>query len=341
MEPKKHKETDDMKNFIHYNAYSIEEAVMLLARYGKNACVISGGTDLLGKMKDRVLPTYPEALINIKTIPGLNAIEEKTGKLSIGALATLTQVAEHETVRSNCAALAQAAGRTASPHLRNMGTIAGNICQDIRCWYYRAPKNRFSCLRKGGGRCYAIKGDNRFHSIFGGSVKGGCVAVHPSDTAPALIALDADIITSKRTIKAEEFFNVGVLHTTTVLEDNEIVTAIEVPTQNSVTKSAFIKFALRKSIDFPIVNCAAAITRDGETVTAARICLNAVSVVPKRVKPAEDRLVGETINEKHVGEAGAAAVSDAEPLEKNAYMVELAKAIVKRTILACGDTEGG
>lgn len=330
-----------MKDFMHFNAYSIDEAEELLRRYGGNGRIIAGGTDLLGKMKDRILPTYPEALINIKTIPDLNTIQETDDKLRIGALVTLTEVAENDVIRSKYSALAKAASRTASPHLRNMGSIAGNICQDIRCWYYRAPRNRFSCLRKGGGRCYAIKGDNRFHSIFGGSVKGGCVAVHPSDTAPALIALNASIITSNRTIKAEDFFNVGVLHNTTVLEDHEIVTAIEVPEPEPGTNSAFIKFALRKSIDFPIVNCAVVITRDRDRVTQSRICLNAVSVIPRRVDKAEEVLTGKIVDEKNAEEAGIAAVADATPLEGNAYMVQITKAIVKRTILACGDTNGG
>ena len=115
--------------------------------------------------------------------------------------------------------------RTASTHLREMGTLGGNICQDIRCWYYRNQNNRFPCLRKGGGRCYAIDGDNRYHSIFGGSVEQGCYAVHPSDTAPALIALDATVKTSRRSIKAEDFFQVSIAKTT-VLDDDEIVTAI-------------------------------------------------------------------------------------------------------------------
>ena len=165
--------------------------------------------------------------------------------------------------------------------------------------------------------------------------------MHPSDTAPALIALNASIITSNRTIKAEDFFNVGVLHNTTVLEDHEIVTAIEVPKPEPFTNSAFIKFALRKSIDFPIVNCAAVIARDGERVKQVRICLNAVSVVPRRVDKAEEALIGEAVDEKNAEEAGIAAVADATPLEGNAYMVQITKAIVKRTILACGDTNGG
>jgi xanthine dehydrogenase YagS FAD-binding subunit len=323
-----------MKDFMHFNAYSVDEAVALLGRYGGNAGVIAGGTDLLGKMKDRILPSYPEALINIKTIPGLDQIEDKDGMISIGPLVTLSRVAEHPVIQKTYTALAQAAGRTASPHLRNMGTLAGNICQDIRCWYYRAPQNRFSCLRKGGGRCYAIKGDNRYHSIFGGSVKGGCFAVHPSDTAPALITLNAQIITSRRSISAETFFNVGVHHTT-VLENDEIITAIQIATPALETRSAFLKFALRKSIDFPIVNCAASITQKNSTVTHARLCLNAVSVVPHRSVKAEEVLIGKRIDESVAEEAAEAAVADAKPMEGNAYMVPITRTIIKRTILAC------
>jgi xanthine dehydrogenase YagS FAD-binding subunit len=306
-----------MKDFMHFNAYSLDEAVALLSRYGGNAGIIAGGTDLLGKMKDRILPSYPEALINIKTIPGLDQIEDKDGMIAIGPLVTLSRVAEHPVIQKSYTALAKAAGRTASPHLRNMGTLAGNICQDIRCWYYRAPQNRFSCLRKGGGRCYAIKGDNRYHSIFGGSVKGGCFAVHPSDTAPALIALNARIITSKRGINAETFFNVGVTRTT-VLESDEIVTAIQIKEPAQETQSTFLKFALRKSIDFPIVNCAAAITSQHDTVTHARLCLNAVSVIPRRTIQAEEALIGRRIDETAAEEAAEAAVADAKPMEGNA-----------------------
>ncbi len=325
-----------MKPFKHFNAYTVEDAAVLLERYDSRAAVIAGGTDLLGKMKDRILPGYPEALVNVKTIPGLDDISEDEGKLCIGALATLDRVAGHPLIREKYTALARAAGRTASPQLRNMGTIAGNICQDIRCWYYRARDNRFPCLRKGGGRCYAIKGDNRFHSIFGGSVEGGCFAVHPSDTAPALIALDAKVVTSKRTVEAQDFFQVGVRNTT-LLENDEIVTQIKVREPQQNTKSAFLKYALRRSIDFPVVNCAAMITRDGNHVKAARICLNAVHVVPRRAAEAERSIIGKVIEEESAERAGQAAVADAKPLQGNAYMVQIAKTLVKRTILACGD----
>jgi xanthine dehydrogenase YagS FAD-binding subunit len=324
-----------MRTFNHINARTIEEALSALRRYGKKANVIAGGTDLLGKMKDEILPGYPEAVVNLKTIPGLDSIREENGMLLIGALATLDEIAADERIKTRYAALALAAGRTASPHLRAMGTIGGNLCQDIRCWYYRNPGNRFPCLRKGGGRCYAIEGDNRYHSIFGGSVEGGCYAVHPGDTAPALIALDAAVETSKRNIRLDDFFQVDV-EKTTVLDTDEIVTGIRVPTPPDGARSSFIKFATRKSIDFPIVNCSTMITCAEGKVTTARICLNAVHVKPYRARKAEEMLEGKSIDEAVAEQAGAAALSDARPLERNGYMIQIARTLVKRSILACG-----
>jgi xanthine dehydrogenase YagS FAD-binding subunit len=323
-----------MKKFIHINARSIEEAVSALQRYNGRAHLIAGGTDLLGKMKDRILPDYPEALINIKTIPSLDFIREENDFLQIGALTRLSDIAAHELIREKYTALARAAEKTASPHIREMGTLAGNICQDIRCWYYRSPDNRFPCLRKGGGRCYAIQGDNRYHSIFGGSVDQGCYAVHPSDTAPALIVLQARIRTSKRTIGVEDFFQVGVTGTT-VLEQDEIILTIEIPTPLGHSKSAFSKFALRKSIDFPIVNCAVSITLSDQTVEQARICLNAVHVKPYRPLTAEKALTGNPLDEERSQLAAREAVAEANPLSHNGYMVQIAEALVKRTVSAC------
>ena len=166
-------------------------------------------------------------------------------------------------------------------------------------------------------------------------MKEGCIAVHPSDTAPALIALDARIRTSKRTIAAENFFRVEVSRTT-VLEPEEIVTAIQIPKPQKGTKSAFFKFALRKSIDFPIVNCAARISTKGGKVTDARICLNGVYVKPLRAMAAEDAITGKKIKEADAQAAGEAAVAEAKPLQDNGYMVEVAKTLVKKAILKCG-----
>ncbi|MDR1604763.1 MAG: FAD binding domain-containing protein [Gracilibacteraceae bacterium] len=321
-----------MRSFAHFNAATVDEAVSVLRRYGGKATVIAGGTDVLGRMKDEILPAYPEALVNIKTIPGLDFIDEIDGVIIIGALTRLEDIALNRAVQASCPALAEAARRTASTHLREMGTIGGNICQDVRCWYYRNPDNRFSCLKKGGGRCYAINGDNRYHSIFGGSVDQGCYAVHVSDMAPALVALDAAIKTSRREVRAEEFFKVGMLRTT-ILDDDEIVTEIKIP--KPVGWSAFFKFALRKAIDFPIVNCAAMMALAEGKVTEARICLNAVHGTPYRARKAEEVMIGVSINEDTAEAAGSAAISAAIPLTKNGYMVQIAKTMVKRAILAC------
>jgi xanthine dehydrogenase YagS FAD-binding subunit len=323
-----------MKSFAHFNATSIDDAVSILKRYGGRANLVAGGTDIIGKMKDQILPAYPEALVNLKKIPNMDAIREEGGMLKVGAMAILEDIAHNPLIRERYAALAEAAGRCASPHLREMGTLGGNICQDIRCWYYRHPDNRFSCLRKRGSRCYALEGDNRYHSIFGGSVEEGCVAVHPSDTAPALIALDASIRTSKRTIKADNFFRVDVSKTT-VLDDDEIVTEVQIPTPPKNAKSAFLKFALRKSIDFSIVNCAVMIASSKGKVEKARICLNAVYVTPFRATKAEEAMIGKALNEANAEAAGNAAIEGARPLKDNGYMVQIAKVLVKRTILAC------
>ncbi len=322
-----------MRKLIHINASSIDEAVSWLGRYGSKADVIAGGTDLLGKLKDEILPAYPEAIINIKTIPGLDFIQEEKCMLKIGALTRLHDIASNPTVKEMYPALAAAAHRTASPNIRQMATIGGNICQDIRCWYYRSPQNRFPCLRKGGGRCYAIEGDNRYHSIFGGSVEGGCYAVHPSDLAPALIALRAKIKTSKRIVHSEDFFQVA-LCATTILDPDEIVTEIQVPVPSNGMRSTFIKFAMRTSIDFPIVNCAAMIRCSDGIVSDARICLNAVYVKPYRAVRAEEITLGKAINESNAEAAANTVVSDANPLKHNRYMVQIAKTLVKRAISA-------
>ncbi len=323
-----------MRTFAHFNPRTLNEAVAILQRYGTKARVIAGGTDILGKMKDKILPVYPEALVNIKTIADLDFIETTRGTARIGALARLEDIASNEMIKEKYPALAEAARRTASPHLRAMGTIGGNICQDIRCWYYRNANNRFPCMRKGGGRCYAIEGDNRFHSIFGGSVEGGCYAVHPSDTAPALLVLGANAKTTKRTIPLDDFFGVDV-RKTTVLDPDEIVTELRIPAPAKGTKSAFLKFALRKSIDFPIVNCAAAVTLSGDRVASAKICLNAVYVKPYRASAGEELIRGKTLGDDDIGAAADAAVSGAVPMTRNRYLIQVARTLVKRALMAC------
>ena len=317
-----------MRKFKHYNPKSIDEAVEKLQEFDGKSFVNAGGTDLLGTLRFELLEEYPEAIINLKSIaPSLAYIKEEGGMLKIGALTTLEDVAKSDIVKSKYAALAEAAHKTASPHLRETGTIGGNICQMNRCWYFRKGHNRFDCIRKGGNMCFAMAGENRFHSIFG-AVKA-CIAVNPSDTAPALVALNATIKTTKREIAAEDFWDVAIPGST-VLDNDEIVTEIQVPTPASGAKSAFVKFIMRSSIDFPIVNCAAMIV-NGE----ARICLNAVHNMPYRATKAEEAINGKTIDEANAEAAGAAAVTGALPMAHNKYKIQIAKAMVKRAILAC------
>jgi xanthine dehydrogenase YagS FAD-binding subunit len=313
-----------MKPFNHTDAKTLAEAATAL-KEGEST-IIAGGTDLMGTLKDNVLPDYPSTLVNIKTIPGLDSIKEDGGTLHIGATTRLADIAANPTVLKKYTALAQAASRVGTPHLREMGTIGGNIAQLQRCWYFRKPENRFHCTRKGGDRCYAMMGDNRYHSIFG--AVNGCVSVHPGDLAPALIALDAKIVTNKRTLDAEKIFAANVPENT-ILDKDEIITEIRVPEPPAGAKSAFMKFAIRKSIDFPLVNCAVRIG-GGEP----RIALNGVAPNPYRAVKAEEAMKGKSINEASAEAAGEAAVADARPLPATRYKVQIARTLVKRTLLS-------
>lgn len=309
-----------MKHFTHMQASSAEEAASNAA--GGTAMFIAGGTDLLGTLKDEILPSYPELVIDLKCIPGMDAIEEEGDSLRIGALAKLSDIAENELVLAHCTALAQACERAASPTIRHMGTLGGNMCQMHRCWYFRVPDDRFHCKRKGGNYCPARIGDNRYHSIFGD--EAGCYAASSHDTAPALIALGATVVTTKRELAAEDFFHINGVRSN-VLDDDEVVTHVLVP---KAAKSAFRKFALRKSIDFPVVNCAVAQDADG----AVRVALGGVYPSPIRSEAAEAAVAG-GIDETTAARAGDAAVASATPLVKNAYKVEIARTTVKRTLL--------
>jgi xanthine dehydrogenase YagS FAD-binding subunit len=295
---------------------------------------IAGGTDLLGILKDAVMPQSPELLLNLKTIANLDYIKEEGGVLKIGALTKLDTIASRDLVKTKYQALAEAASKVGSWQLRVMGTIGGNICQGVECWYYRYPNNQFNCLRKStGGTCYALTGDHRYHSIFGAS--NGCIAVNPSDIAPALVAFGAKIVTSQRTLDAAAFF-VPTGGNTTSLETGEIVTEIQIaaPAAQGV-KSAFLKFALRKSIDFPMVNCAAVVTQANGKVSASSIVLGAVAGAPRRATEAEAYLKDQAIDETTAQAAGDEAVKAAVALSGNKYLVQIARTMVKRTVLAC------
>ena len=319
-----------MNLFTHINVTTEAEATAALAK-GKTQ-VIAGGTDLLCYLRNMCSPNSPEALVNIKTIPDMAYIKEEGGMLKIGALTTLTAIAKSSVVGGNYAALAQAALAAASPELRNVGTIGGNICQKPRCLYFRFEYNEFPCLRKDpSGICYALLGVDKDCSIFGAAE--GCVAVCPSDIAPTLVALKGKIVTTKDTWEAADFFVIKGEQINS-LDADEIVTEIQVPTPASGTKSAYKKFAFRKAIDFPVVSCAAVITSSGGTVTAASIVLGGVHNSPRVATAAQDSITGEAINATTAEAAGTAATTGAVALNKNKYKIQLAKAMVKRALLA-------
>ena len=330
-----------MRPFEHIDAGSIDEAVARLTHYAGAAKVMAGGTDLLGCLKDDLYLQPPKAIINLKTIPSLNYVREEEDGLKIGSLTTLMDIAESPVIQEKYAALAEAAGRTASPLLRNLATLAGNICQENRCWYYRYPSSlggRMECVRKGGEKCFAVKGDSRYHSIFGAVKK--CIAVNPSDTAPALVVLGATIRTSKRAISASEFFSAKNGVKSTVLDDDEIVTEIHLPPGDPGRRSAFRKIALRKTIDFAILNCAVSLVlEEGQKVSAARICLNGVHNNPYEPADVENVLMDRDLTEESALAAGNAAVAKAKPLPSNRYKIQMAKILVADTLLACRDLQ--
>lgn len=309
-----------MKHFKHMQASSAQEAAKQAK--GGTSMLLAGGTDVLGTLKDDILPTYPETVVDLKTIEGMDGIVEDGDAVRIGALAKLADVAGNETVKNGCPALAEACARAASPTIRHMGTLGGNACQMHRCWYFRTPDDRFHCIRKGGDWCPARIGDNRYHSIFGD--QDGCYAASSHDTAPALVALGATVITTSREVPAGEFFRANGTRSN-VLEDGEVVTEFKVP---KAPKSAFQKFALRKSIDFPLVNCAVAQQADG----SVRVVLGGVHPAPWRSSEAEAELAS-GVDEAAADRAAEAAVAACKPLGKNGYKVEIARAMVKRTLL--------
>jgi xanthine dehydrogenase YagS FAD-binding subunit len=336
-----------MKWFEHHNAFSIEEAVALLDNYEGKAKIIAGGTDLLGALEDRVFAEYPEAVINIKTIDGLDYIKTDENGLTIGALTRLADIVKAPVVKEEYKVLAEAAHSVASPHIRNMATIGGNLAQDVRCWFYRYPRHiggPMVCLRRGGKFCSALAGDNRYHSIFGaapltdiptgpGKVRKGCLAVAPSDIAVALVALDARIVTTRRSIPAELFFKVTATGTT-VLEADELMKEIQIPKPPPAARQRYEKFTLRKPIDFAVVSVASILTLDNGVCQDARIVLGAVAPEPVRMRNAEEMIKGRTIDEDIAAEAATQALAGASPLKMNGYKVEIAKALVKRAVLS-------
>lgn len=326
-----------MKAFEWTSPTTINEAVKLLstastADIDEAPRPIAGGQDLLTTMKDYT--SRPTRVVNLKSIRGLNRLSLDGKGLSIGALITLNELEEHMGVRRNMPGLAEAANSIATPQIRNLGTVAGNLCQRPRCWYFRLEE--VVCLKKGGTECYSASGENKYNAIFGG---GPSYIVHPSDLAPMLMALGARLnvvgAEGKRVIPIDKFFTLpseGNIRRENVLKNEEIITEIFVPASPLAAHSTYLKFKERDSLDFAMASVAVALQLNGRTVKDARIVLGGVAPIPWRVPEAEKYVTGKTLTNDVLQEAGKIALAGAEPLAKNAYKVPLTQTLVRRAL---------
>ena len=325
---------DAMAGFEFYQPADLDGAVTLMDRFGSDGWALAGGYDSLDWFKER--GKSPLAVIDLEGVTELRGIRAWEGGLEIGAMTTLSEVVDDSAVRTQFPLLSEAAGRVASPQIRNAGTLGGNVCQDARCWYYRYGVN---CYRAGGNTCYAAAPDamNREHAIFGAS---RCVAVSPSDTAPALVALDASMVVrsagGERVIKAEDFFMQPSVDITrmTVLEPGDLLVSIRLPAAWSGADYYFEKVADRDTWDFALASVAAVFRMDGPTVAETRIVCGAVQCVPRRFSSVE-RIVRGQARTLDVAEAAAAAAGrGADPLAHNAYKVPLTERLIRRAVEA-------
>jgi len=321
-----------MPTFQLYQPTSVADAQKLLERHGSDALVLAGGLDSMDWLKDRI--KKPRVIVDLGGIEELRGIRETSDGLRIGAMTTLTEVGQNSFIQQNYRVLAQAAEVVASPQIRNQGTIGGNVSQDTRCWYYRAG---WPCYRAGGNICYADTpvGRNREHAILHAE---RCIAVNPSDTAPALIALDAKFIVltpkGERAIDAEDYFVGPELDITrmNILQPGYLLTSIRIPSTWAMSYFYFEKVRDRNVWDFPLMNVAAAIKSSGDTIQNIRIAVNAVAARPLRLKMVEDSVRGKPRNSDTGEAAGKLAVQGAVPLQFNAYKIPLMRNLVKRAI---------
>ncbi len=323
---------DVMPAFELLQPTSTAEAQTALQQHGADGWVLAGGLDSFDWLKDRI--KKPKAVIDLSGVEELKGIRETSEGLEIGAMTTLTEVAQHPLVKEKYGVLAQAAALVASPQIRNQGTIGGNVSQDTRCWYYRAG---WPCYRAGGNICYADTpvGRNREHAILGAD---RCVAVNPSDTAPALIALDAKFVVRTRkgesAVDAEDYFVGPEVDITrlTMLQPGDLLTAIRIPSSWAGATFYFEKVRDRNVWDFPLLNVASVIKLSGDTIQQARISVNAAAARPLRLKRVEDAIRGQQRNAQTGEMAGKLAVEGAVPLTFNAYKIPLMRNLVKRSI---------
>ncbi len=321
----------------HADANSIAEAVELLRTFGNKAKIIAGGTDLLGLIKDNVhgpkMP-IPELLVNISNIPELRVLSYEEGRgLRIGAASTLSNLVESEVVREKYPLLSQASSSIATLQIRNMGTVGGNLCQRPWCWYFR--NNAFNCFKKGGKQCYAITGEHQYYfSVLG---LGVCVMSHPSDLAPALIALDSEIEIASpaglRKIPLEKFFLGPRNVFETILSSDEFIVGIDVPPAPKETKMAYLKNRVRDTWDFSLATAAVSLRISEGICVDSRIVLGGLAPFPYRSLEAEMRLKGNRIDEKVAAEAAREAVAKAKSLRMNSYKIKVGEVTAKEAIL--------
>jgi xanthine dehydrogenase YagS FAD-binding subunit len=318
--------------FQLFQPASADEALNLLESQGEGAWVLAGGMDSLDWLKDRTRRTA--SVIELGQIAELQGIRETAGGLEIGPMTSLTDVAEHPAVRERFAVLAEAASLVASPQIRNQGTLGGNVSQDTRCWYYRRG---WDCYRAGGNVCYADTPTavNREHAILQAD---RCVAVSPSDTAPALIALDAQMVIRRRggerVVDAAAYFRGPDIDITrmTVLRPGELLTAIRVPATWAGARFYFEKVRDRQVWDFPLVNVASAIRADGNRIVEARLAVGAVAARPLRLTAVEQAIAGRPLDEDTAAMAGEMAITGAVALRHNAYKVPLMRNLVRGAV---------
>jgi xanthine dehydrogenase YagS FAD-binding subunit len=319
-----------VKAFAYVNATSEKEAVAALSPERGKVLPLAGGMDILGLMKDYI--AQPDTLVNVKNLPSTIAVPAQ-GLTMIGAAARVADVAAHDALAKAYPALTYAAGEVGTPQIRNMGTVGGNIMQRPRCWYFR--NEEFHCLKKGGARCFAVDGENQFHAIFGDAP---CHIVHPSSLAVPVIAYGGRFRVvgpqGEREIEADKFFVMPDrnMYGETVLEPNELVTHVILPSQPNV-KSAHYEVKFKQSHDWPVTMASVALTMSGTTVQSARVVLGAVAPVPWRSTAAEAVLKGKAVTDQVAAEAADAAVKNAVPMSQNAYKVQLARTTLIRTIM--------
>src|SRR5215212_4438968 len=323
---------DVMPVFELYQPATIDDAVRLLDQHGADALVLAGGLDSMDWLKDRL--RKPKVVVDLGRINELKGLREVNGGLEIGAATPLAEVVRHPIVRDKYSILMQAAELVASPQIRNQGTIGGNVSQDTRCWYYRGG---WTCYRAGGNICYADTPTavNREHAIFDAD---RCVAVNPSDTAPALLALDAQMVIrgrkGERVVNAEAYWIGPDIDITrmNVLAPNELLVSIRIPSTMAGAQFYFEKVRDRQVWDFPLVNVASAIKTNGSNIGEVRLVVNAVAARPRRLKNVEAAVTGKPRNEDTAKMAGDMAVQGAETLRHNGYKVPLMRNLVKRAI---------